>query len=65
MSQKMTTKNLQELSELLDSENLSYQKCLFYATQATDPTLKSKLGGYANNHRQRFEALLKYLNSHE
>ncbi|MDR2201364.1 MAG: hypothetical protein LBP26_01155 [Clostridiales bacterium] len=65
MSAKLTSKNLQELGELMDSEDLAYKKCLFYATVATDSTLKSKLGAYANNHRQRFEALLKYLNSHE
>lgn len=61
----ITAKNLTELSELLDSEDLAYKKCLFYSTQATDPTLKAKLGGYANHHKQRFTSLLNYLNSHE
>jgi hypothetical protein len=65
MSMKLTSKNLQEITELLDSEDLAYKKCLFYTAQASDTTLKAKLGTYANNHRQRFEALLKYLNSHE
>lgn len=65
MAPKLTAMNLQELEELLDSEELSYKKCLFFATQATDPTLKTKLGTFANNHKKRFEALLSYLNSHE
>jgi hypothetical protein len=65
MAPKLTSKNLQELSELLDSEDLAYKKCLFYSVQAQDPTLRSKLGAFANRHRQRYEALFDYLNSHE
>lgn len=65
MASKMTTKNLEELSELLNSENLAYKKCCNYVAECTDPTLKTKLGCYANNHKLRFEALLNYLNSHE
>ena len=57
----MTSKNLQELSELLDSENLAYRKCCNYVSECKDPTLKNKLGKYANNHRIRFETLLSYL----
>ena len=59
----MTSKNLQELSELLDSENLAYRKCCNYVSECKDPTLKNKLGKYANNHRNRFETLLSYLNN--
>ena len=59
----MTSKNLQELSELLDSENLAYRKCCNYVSECKDPTLKNKLGKYANNHQIRFETLLSYLNN--
>lgn len=59
----MTSKNLQELSELLDSENLAYRKCCNYVSECKDPTLKNNLGKYANNHRIRFETLLSYLNN--
>lgn len=59
----MTSKNLQELSEPLDSENLAYRKCCNYVSECKDPTLKNKLGKYANNHRIRFETLLSYLNN--
>ncbi len=65
MAPKLTSKNLEQISELLDSEDLMYKKCLYYATQACDATLKAKFGTYANKHRQRFESLLSYLNSHE
>lgn len=37
----MTSKNLQELSELLDSENLAYRKCCNYVSECKDPTLKT------------------------
>lgn len=63
-AQKMTTKNLQEVSELLDSLDLGYKKCVFYSTQAKDPELKEKLGKYANNYKQCFNAMFNYLNSH-
>ncbi|MCL2675870.1 MAG: hypothetical protein FWE84_04725 [Firmicutes bacterium] len=57
----MTTNNLQEVTELLNSELLSYKKCCSYAADVTDPVLKEKLGTFANKHRVRYEVLLKYL----
>ena len=65
MASKMTSKNLEELSELLNSENLAYKKCCNYVAECSDPTLKTKMGRYANNHKQRFDALLNYLNNQE
>ncbi len=61
----MTSKNLTEISELLDSENLAYRKCCNYVSECSDPVLKEKLGTYANNHRIRFEELLSYLNAQQ
>ncbi|MCL2796511.1 MAG: hypothetical protein FWD58_00425 [Firmicutes bacterium] len=63
MPQRITSKDLTELSELMESESLAYKKCVNYATMVSDPVLKEKLGCYANNHRIRFEKLLGYLNS--
>ena len=63
MAQKLTSKDLTELSELLESESLAYKKCVSYASTASDPALRQKFGSYANNHRARFEKLLSYLNS--
>lgn len=65
MASKMTTKTLQELNELLNTEELCYKKCCAYVADCTDPVLKTKLGDYANNHRSRFTALFDYLNSHQ
>lgn len=62
---KMTTKTLQELSELLNSEELAYKKCCNYVATCQDPVLKTKMGQYANRHKARFEALFNYLNTHE
>lgn len=65
MAAKMTSKNLEEISELLNSEDLAYKKCCNYVAECTDPVLKNKLGKYANNCKIRFESLLNYLNTHE
>ena len=62
---KMTTKTLQEISELLNSEELAYKKCCNYASECADPTLKTKLGRYANNHKNRFETIYNYLNNND
>ena len=63
MAPKLTSMDLAELSELMESESLAYKKCVSYATMVCDPVLKEKLGSYANNHRMRFEKLLSYLNA--
>ena len=62
---KMTTKTLQEMSQLLGSEVLAYKKCCNYASECADPVLRTKLGKYANNHKSRFEALYDYLNNND
>ena len=57
----MTTKTLQELNELLNSEQLCYKKCCNYVSEVSDSELKAELGRFANNHKHRFETLLGYL----
>ena len=59
---KITTKTLQQLTELLQSENLAYKKCCNSVNQCTDATLKEKLGRYADGHKARFEALYGVIN---
>ncbi len=65
MATKMTVKTLQELNELLGSEQLCYKKCCNYVSECTDPVLKTKLGEYADNCKSRFTALLNYLNNNQ
>ncbi|MBO5223536.1 MAG: hypothetical protein J6C23_03395 [Clostridia bacterium] len=57
----ITTTTLQQLNELMQSENLAYKKCCSYAFDCKDATLKAKLGNYAKRHKKRFEALYKAL----
>jgi len=61
MAQKITTKDLTEISELLEGENLAYTKFTSYAAQAQDPMLKEKLNRFASHHRTRYGKLLTYL----
>lgn len=65
MACKMTTKTLQELSELLRSEQLCYKKCCSYVASCSDPVLKSKLGFWAENCKARYDSLFNYLNNHQ
>ncbi len=57
----MTTKSLQELSELCRSEKLAYKKCCNYVSETDSADLQCALGKLANGHRQRYEALRTYL----
>ena len=57
----MTTKSLNELSELCRSEKLAYKKCCNYVSETDNEDLRCALGNLANGHKQRYEALLTYL----
>ena len=65
MPSKMTTKTLQELGELLGSEQLCYKKCCNYVASCTDPVQKTKLGKYADDCKARFDTLCNYLDNHQ
>ena len=56
---------MQELTQLLGSEELAYKKCCAYVDECNDPVLKTKLGKYANNHKTRYMALYNYLNNNQ
>ncbi len=57
----MTSKSLQELSELCRSERLAYKKCVNYVCETDDAELKTALGALANGHKMRYETLTNYL----
>jgi len=61
MNNQLSTKDLTELSELLEAENLAYKKCKSYASRASDPMLKEQLNSFASSHKQRYSKLLTYL----
>jgi len=62
---QITAKNLEVLSELMIVEELAYKKCAMYANSLKDPELQSTCRTIAENHRNRFQNMLDYLNSHE
>lgn len=57
----MTTKSLNELSELCRSERLAYKKCCNYVSETDNEELRCALGKLANSHRLRYETLVNYL----
>ncbi|MCL2847817.1 MAG: hypothetical protein FWE13_03600 [Firmicutes bacterium] len=61
MAQNITTKDLTEISELLEGENLAYKKCVSYAAMTIDPVLREKFGTFACHHRGRYQKLLTFL----
>lgn len=64
-NKKLAAKNLEVLSELMMIEELAYKKCDVYSGQFKDTALQQQCIDLADNHRARFGALYKYLNSHE
>lgn len=57
----MTSKSLQEISELMRSEKLAYKKCCNYVSETENDELKTTLGRLANGHKNRYETLVNYL----
>ena len=58
------TKSLTILADQLQHEYVACRKAEFYASNFSDPQLKSVATQLANDHRQRFDRLFNYLNSH-
>jgi len=61
---KMKVMNLQTVTGLLISEQCNYKKCVQYQSLATDPALTSLFEQTSKCHKNRYEQLLKYLQSH-
>lgn len=61
MSKQLTTKDLTELSELLEGESLAFKKCKSYAQLASDPELRDRFNRFATHHKNRYSKLLTYL----
>ena len=57
----MTTKSLQELSELCRSERLAYKKGCNDVAGTDNESVRVALGKLANGHKQRYETLCCYL----
>jgi hypothetical protein len=64
MPKKLTSKNLEVLSELMLLEELAYKKTSQCESQLKDQQLKDQCKTLAENHKNRYTALNDYLSSH-
>lgn len=60
----LTSKELALLEDQLGQEALASKKCDNYAQRFTEPALKTFASQIAQHHRQRYDNLMRYLNSH-
>ena len=60
----LTSKNLTILEDMLNYESLNYKKLDMYAQNCNDPQLKDICNKAAQLHKQHFNMLFNYLNSH-
>lgn len=60
----LTSKNLTILEDMLNYESLNYKKLDMYAQSCNDPELKDVFTKAAQLHKQHFNMLFNYLNSH-
>lgn len=63
-AQQLDTKALTILKEQMEQEAITCQKYEAYASQFMDQNLSAHAKNLASNHRQHFDALFNYLNSH-
>ena len=62
---KLDEKNLLYLEDTMNYEYLASKKCDSYSVQFQDQNCKSLSQQLSQHHRQRFDALWNYLNSHQ
>ena len=61
---QIETKNLGIVQDQMYHEALAYKKCCVYSEWFTDQNLKDMVNRAAQHHRDHFNALNNYLNSH-
>ena len=60
----LQTKSLTILGDQMQHEFVACRKAEFYAANFSDPQLQAVANQLAGDHRQRFDRLFNYLNSH-
>lgn len=60
----LTSKNLTILEDMMNYETLFYKKLDMYSQSVNDPQLKDLCTRAAQFHKQHFDILFNYLNSH-
>ena len=58
------SKSLTILGDQMQHEFVACKKAAFYANSFSDPQLQAVANQLATDHRQRFDRLFNYLNSH-
>ncbi len=61
---KIDSKNLSYIEDTLNMEALACRKYDMYAAQITDANSRKLVTQLSQHHRQRFDSLFGYLNSH-
>lgn len=61
---QIDAKNLSYLEDTMNYEALACKKCEHYETMLTDPAQKNMVHQLAQHHRQHFDSLFAYLQSH-
>lgn len=64
-SPQLTATNLKVLVDQMNHEALASKKCDFFGPMITDPTLKGMVMSLAQHHREHYDKLFNYLNSHQ
>lgn len=62
---KIDSKNLDIIKDQMYHEALAYKKCKVYADSLSEQPLKDMANNFAQHHKQHFDALQNYLNSHQ
>lgn len=64
-NKQLAAKNLSILEDQLNQEALLVKKYQNYSQQCQDPQLQNLCNQIANKHKNHYETLLNYLNSHQ
>ncbi len=62
---QIQSKNLSILEDQMNYESLAYKKAEFCSQSLSDAALKNVARNIAQHHKQRFDRLFQYLNSHQ
>ena len=61
---QIDTKSLSMIQDQMDREALAVKKCKLYSQYFTDPALQDLACTLTQHHKQNFDGLLNYLNTH-
>ncbi len=65
MTQQMAVKNLQGINDILDAEQLHYEKLETYLSLTQNEELKKLIKDLKESSKQNFNSVYSYLKSHQ